>query len=405
MSDEDDKKSSPQDSEDYTSMLEKQIESDINAMEMEEFYLKVQVDLENALTDGGDFLHILEDVYSHSHPSEDEEQKKFEQFGLFRSQKTEEIVMVTCFKDSGRPLFEICLSDKASCQTSLSFILNAMKNYVKHKLGELIEELSLESQTIHFFVIEEKYIFAIVTTKQIIRDRIGQLAVQIVTIMKRYSEESLRDSNDFTQEVLNYIASLQASFVKEHHTLKIILIGDGAVGKTSIRRQYLGEGFKNDYQMTIGADLASKESPVLYSGGRQVKYLIWDLAGQPRFEGVRKAYYMSAMGAIVVFDTTRVESFQNIVGWMNEFWKLNGRGPVPIIILGNKADLRDEGVMGVSDAKARKFARTLSHVAREYRGFDIHYLPTSAKTGLNINLAFELLGEAVMDFFESTKKL
>jgi small GTP-binding protein len=135
-----------------------------------------------------------------------------------------------------------------------------------------------------------------------------------------------------------------------------------------------------------------------------VKYLIWDLAGQPRFEGVRKAYYMSAMGAIVVFDTTRVESFQNIVGWMNEFWKLNGRGPVPIIILGNKADLRDEGMMGVSDAKARKFALTLSRVAKEYRGFDIHYLPTSAKTGLNISLAFELLGEAVMDFFESTKR-
>ncbi len=404
MSDEDEKRSSPQDSPDYASMLEKQIESDIAAMEMEEFYLKVQVDLEDALTDGGDFLHILEDVYSHSQPTEEEEQEKFKQFGLFHSKKAEEIVMVTCFRDSGRPLFEICLSDKASCQTSLSFILNAMKNYVRHKLGELIEELSLESQIIHFFVIDEKYIFAIVTTKQFTRDRIAPLTLQIVSIMAKYSEDLLRSNPEFRQEVLTQIESNQSSFVKEHHTLKIILIGDGAVGKTSIRRQYLGEGFRNDYQMTIGADLASKESPVLYSGGRQVKYLIWDLAGQPRFEGVRKAYYMSAMGAIVVFDTTRVESFQNIVGWMNEFWKLNGRGPVPIIILGNKADLRDEGIHGVSDAKARKFARTLSHVAKEYRGFEIHYLPTSAKTGLNINLAFELLGEAVMDFFEATKK-
>ncbi len=404
MSDEDDKKSSPPDSPDYTTMLEKQIESDIAAMEMEEFYLKVQVDLEDALTDGGDFLHILEDVYSHSLPTEEEEKKKLEQFGLFHSEKTEEIVMVNCFRDSGLPLFEICLSDKASCQTSVSFILNAMKNYVRHKLGELIEELSLESQTIHFFVIAEKYIFAIVTTKQITRDRVEPLTIQIVSIMEKYSEDSLRNSSEFRQEVLNQISAFQASFVQEHHTLKIILIGDGAVGKTSIRRQYLGEGFRNDYQMTIGADLASKESPVLYSGGRQVKYLIWDLAGQPRFEGVRKAYYMSAMGAIVVFDTTRVESFQNIVGWMNEFWKLNGRGPVPIIILGNKADLRDEGIIGVSDAKARKFAQTLSHVAKEYRGFDIHYLPTSAKTGLNINLAFELLGEAILDFFESVNK-
>jgi GTPase SAR1 family protein len=113
---------------------------------------------------------------------------------------------------------------------------------------------------------------------------------------------------------------------------------------------------------------------------------------------------MSAMGALAIFDLTRIESFQNIVAWMNEFWKNNGRGPLPLIILGNKVDLREKGPHHVSDEKASQFATMLSNVAKKYRGFDIHYLPTSAKTGLNINLAFELLGEAILNFFTSTKQ-
>ncbi|MHA2238492.1 MAG: Rab family GTPase [Candidatus Hodarchaeales archaeon] len=370
---------------------------------MEEFYLKVQVDLENALTQGGDYLHILEDVYSHSEEAEEIENEKFKQFGLLKSQKIDQIYMINCFKDSGKHLFDICLSDKILCQSSVSFILNAIKNYVRYKLGELIEQLSLESQTIHFFVMKDQYIVSVVTSKPVPRDRIWNLAIQIVTIVKKHDEETLRENPEFLKEINEIIESTQASLVRKSHTLKVILVGDGAVGKTSIRRQYLGEGFRNDYQMTIGADLAKKESPVLYSGGRQIKYIIWDLAGQQRFEKVRTAYYTSAMGALAVFDTTRIESFQNIVAWMNEFWKNNGQGPVPLIILGNKVDLRGEVSTSVSDAKAQRFANMLSQVAEKHRGFKIYYLPTSAKTGLNIDLAFELLGESIIDFFESSK--
>ena len=389
----------------YSSKVEEALRSSKKAQEMEEFYLKVQVDLENALTDEGDYLHILEDVYSRSESTEEKEIEKFKQFGLLKSQKVDQIHMVNCFKDSGKQLFDICLSDKTVCQSSLSFILNAIKNYVRYKLGELIEQLSIESQTIHFFVMKDQYIISIVTSKQIPRDRIWNLAMQIATSIKKYDEDTLRENSDFLKEVNEFIESTQASLIKKTHTLKVILVGDGAVGKTSIRRQYLGEGFRSDYQMTIGADLAKKESSVLYSGGRQIKYIIWDLAGQPRFESVRKAYYTSAMGALVVFDTTRVDSFQNIVLWMNEFWKNNGQGPVPLIILGNKADLRNAVSSSVSDRKAQQFASILSQVAEKHRGFKIHYLPTSAKTGLNIDLAFELLGEAIIDFFESTKSL
>ncbi len=389
---------------DSTSKLEDQLLTDAKSDEMEEFYLKVQVDLEHTLSQGEDYLNILDELYSHSHQTEAAEVEQFKKFGLAGSQQIDEILMITCFKDSGQPLFDICLSDKPRCQTSVTFILNAIKNYVRYKLGEIIEELSLESQTIHFFLIKQMYIVAVVTTKEIPRDKIWGLANQVVNIVKQYPEESLSHNMQFTSSIHKALKNAQAALVQEHHTLKIILVGDGSVGKTSIRRQYLGEGFRSDYQMTIGADLAIKESPVLYSGGRQVKYLIWDLAGQPRFESVRKAYYMSAMGCLAVFDLTRIESFHNIVAWMNEFWKNNGRGPVPLIILGNKVDLREQEPQHVSDEKASQFATALSRVAKQYRGFNIHYLPTSAKTGLNIDLAFELLGEAILNFFASTKK-
>ena len=162
-------------------------------------------------------------------------------------------------------------------------------------------------------MIKQAYIIAIITSKLVTRDKVASLAIQIGEIVKQYPGEDPYTNSVLKAELDQIIESAIKSLVREHYTLKIILIGDGAVGKTSMRRRYLGEGFKTDYQMTIGADLAAKFSPIIYSGGKQIKYLIWDLAGQPRFSNVRKAYYMAAVGALVVFDATRQDSFTNIV--------------------------------------------------------------------------------------------
>ena len=70
--------------------------------------------------------------------------------------------------------------------------------------------------------------------------------------------------------------------------VKIVLAGDGAVGKTTLRRRYLGEGFQASYMMTIGADFAVKRVDI---GGKTITFQIWDLAGQPRFQMVRELYY------------------------------------------------------------------------------------------------------------------
>ena len=86
---------------------------------------------------------------------------------------------------------------------------------------------------------------------------------------------------------------------------KIVLVGDGAVGKTSIRRQYMGEGFKTDFLATMGADFAYLKTNI---DGYNIEWSIWDLAGQATVRSVMKSYFKGPMGALAVYDVTRPKS-------------------------------------------------------------------------------------------------
>ncbi|MHA1347857.1 MAG: Rab family GTPase [Candidatus Heimdallarchaeaceae archaeon] len=118
---------------------------------------------------------------------------------------------------------------------------------------------------------------------------------------------------------------------------KISLLGEGAVGKTSLRRIYLGESFKEGYMMTIGADFAVKKMSL-----NHVEYTlqIWDLAGQQRFSAVREVYYRGTAGALLVFDISRPETYEVLPNWLHELIRNNKNRIVPIVLIGNKADLR-----------------------------------------------------------------
>ncbi|MFW9996909.1 MAG: GTP-binding protein [Candidatus Odinarchaeota archaeon] len=179
--------------------------------------------------------------------------------------------------------------------------------------------------------------------------------------------------------------------------LKMVLTGDGAVGKTSLRLRYLGHGFKAQYLETIGADFALKNEDV---GGKSVDFQIWDLAGQQRFQSVRSTYYYGALGALLVFDVTRRSSFDNLEPWVEEIWKHNGKGIIPIVILGNKYDLRDQSADCVDAEEALEYVKNLSEKTKK-RGFEIRFLNTSAKTGLNVPEAFQALGEVYFNFIEN----
>lgn len=182
--------------------------------------------------------------------------------------------------------------------------------------------------------------------------------------------------------------------------MKIVLCGDGGVGKTAIRERYLGRGFQSKYMMTIGADFALKEETI---DNKEIKFQIWDLAGQQRFGAVRSVYYLGAMGALLLFDVTRPESFQNVQSWLDEIYKNNGKGKVPIVMLGNKADLRDQFPNSVSNEVAVEYAKQLSEDTID-DGFEITYLETSAKTGQNVKEAFNQLGKVYFKWIERSKK-
>ncbi len=171
---------------------------------------------------------------------------------------------------------------------------------------------------------------------------------------------------------------------------KITLIGDGAVGKTSIRHRYMGYGFKESHLMTLGADFSVIDKE--FREGETWTYQIWDIAGQKIFEEIRSRFYKGSMGALVVFDVTDKQTLRNCLSWVKELYRFSGSDAIPVVLLANKSDLRNR--KSVDMKKAHKFVKILNEGTASY-GFTNHVLETSAKTGLNIETAFKLLGDAI----------
>lgn len=183
--------------------------------------------------------------------------------------------------------------------------------------------------------------------------------------------------------------------------LKVILAGEAEVGKTSLRRSYLGEGFVKNHLQTIGADFASLPKSIK---DFNVLFQIWDVAGQDIFENVRMMYYKGTLGALMVFDATKIATFRALDRWIKELAEGTERGIVPFFILGNKMDL-------VTPAKKTKLkeqvSKYVSDLNKKYsdKGFVVEYIETSAKTGENVELAFEKLGVKIIDYIQYRKKL
>ncbi|MFW9994575.1 MAG: Rab family GTPase [Candidatus Odinarchaeota archaeon] len=187
--------------------------------------------------------------------------------------------------------------------------------------------------------------------------------------------------------------------------MKLVLCGDGAVGKTALRERFLGKGFSSSYLQTIGADFASidKEINVPETGSKTVKYQIWDLAGQLQFQAVRSSYYEGCFGALMVFDLTRPDSFANIPNWIEELWKNSQRGKVPVVLLGNKADLIGQFPEHVTQEAIDSYIEKLNAEVAQYK-FTVPYLTTSALTGQNVEEAFKKMGESVLSWIEHRDK-
>ena len=165
---------------------------------------------------------------------------------------------------------------------------------------------------------------------------------------------------------------------------KICLLGDAAVGKTSLIRRYVYSSFDDKYITTIGTKVTKKSLVFKHPSQDlrvRISLLIWDILGQKEYSRLHPVYYQGAEGGLVVSDGTRPATFRSMDEWAVGFQKTVGR--VPLVFLINKADLLDIATFDSTDADA---------IARKY-GAPLYF--TSAKTGDNVERSFLELGNTL----------
>ena len=168
------------------------------------------------------------------------------------------------------------------------------------------------------------------------------------------------------------------------HKAKVLLLGDGAVGKTSLIRRYVEDQYQDGYIATIGAKVTKKDVTIqeeLFE--TTATLMIWDVLGQHEYTRVQEGAFAGARGALLVYDVNRTETFDNLKKfWIRRLWSVVGK--VPVAVLGNKVDLLQD--------RSEEITR-LHHLAEslECTGW-----LTSAKTGENVELAFLALTGAIL---------
>ena len=170
---------------------------------------------------------------------------------------------------------------------------------------------------------------------------------------------------------------------KEKHSdikVKIMLIGDSNVGKTSIIKRYCKNIFSKSHIATVGIDLETKNIKI----GKQVINLqLWDTAGQERYRVLSKNYYNNSDAFIIVYDITNSKSFENVTNWILQI-KENASENVKIILFGNKSDLEDQRL--INEEEGKKLAKENN----------INFYETSAENGANVDKAIiDLVKEVI----------
>jgi Ras-related protein Rab-7A len=161
--------------------------------------------------------------------------------------------------------------------------------------------------------------------------------------------------------------------------LKVIILGDSGVGKTSLMNQFVSRKFSSHYKATIGADFLTKEVMV---DDKLVTMQIWDTAGQERFQSLGVAFYRGADCCVLVFDVNVAKSFEHIENWKDEFLSQAApRNPetFPFVLIGNKIDVENSRV--VSQKRAESWCTP----------HNIPYFETSAKEAINVDQAFQTI--------------
>ena len=161
--------------------------------------------------------------------------------------------------------------------------------------------------------------------------------------------------------------------VNFNYLLKYVIVGDAAVGKSNLLLRYTHGEFKEEYQLTIGVEFGSNNIIV---DNNIFRIQIWDTAGQENFRSITRSYYKNSACALIVYDITRRQSFENLINWIEDC-KNSSPKTVFMVLIGNKCDL--EKNREVSEEEGREFAEK----------YGMLFFETSAKTGKNVEEVFK----------------
>ena len=162
-------------------------------------------------------------------------------------------------------------------------------------------------------------------------------------------------------------------------TIKLIVSGDGGVGKTSFLNRLVNHSFEENSELTKGVDFFSKS---IFINGTEFDFIIWDFAGQSHFKSLLNDFVEGSLAAFILFDLTRINTIENVYDWIVT---LKAFGAIPIILIGTKIDL-------IESYESIAIDNFISEIKQEYENI-ITYIKISSKTGENIENAFKILIE------------
>ena len=171
---------------------------------------------------------------------------------------------------------------------------------------------------------------------------------------------------------------------------KLVILGEGRVGKTSLLLRYFQKRFNEKEKSTVNPSFYEKNEN---HNGKNYGLKFWDTAGQERYNALNAIYYQNAVGALIVYDVTIPETFKKVKDWVTTLREIVDKNII-FVIAGNKLDLSDKDLINKNEEIINDYCQ------RE----NCKHFYTSAKTGYNVDETFDCLFKKVFDKIEKEKK-